>query len=58
MEHLMNELVGRSIAREREHDLAVGLRLRDAEGQRRTAARRRPRPPGRRPGRVPVVAHA
>lgn len=58
MEHLMIELVGRSIARERDHDLTLGLRRRDAEGQRRASSRRRQRPPRPRTGRTPVVAHA
>lgn len=57
MEHLMHELVGRSIARERERHLAQTIRTREAEAQ-RLSRRRRPAPRHRRPGPTPVVAHA
>lgn len=56
MEHLMHQLVGRSIARERERDLAIRLRTREAQPTQRP---RRTGPP--RPGpsaTAPVIAHA
>lgn len=56
MDLLMNELVGRSLAQERERELAVTHRQRE-ELARRPRIRRRPQPPRRRPGNV-VVAPA
>ncbi|WP_181010030.1 hypothetical protein [Ornithinimicrobium sufpigmenti] len=54
MEHLMNQLVGRSIAQERERALALQARQRRAE----PADRRRQNPPRPHRGATPVVAHA
>lgn len=56
MEHLMNELVGRSIAHERERDLVERHRHRPTQ-ERRVLVRRRPRRP-RRPGPALVAARA
>lgn len=57
MDHLMNELVGRSIARERERDLTRDISARQAESRRRDG-RQRPRPPRPRRGSTPLVARA
>lgn len=55
MEHLMHQLVGRSIARERERDLAVRLRTREAQP---VVRGRRTGPPRPRPSAAaPVIAH-
>ena len=54
MDHLMNQLVGRSIAAERERDLTLRARQRRDE----PAAPRRQRPPRHRRGSAPVIAHA
>lgn len=54
MEHLMNELVGRSIAQERERDVALRARQRRDE----LTARRRQSPTRPRRGSSPVIVHA
>lgn len=55
MEHLMHQLVGASIARERERELVERSAHRQADVRRATV--RRPRPP-RRPGPALVPARA
>lgn len=57
MEHLMNQLVGRSIAQERERDLVLGLAVRRAESS-RPRRTEQPRPPRPRRGGTPLVAPA
>lgn len=57
MEHLMNELVSRSIVRERERELARSASWR-RDGRRVLSRGQGPRPPRRRPGGTAVVAHA
>ena len=57
MEHLMNELVGRSIAQERERDIALRVRRRRGQPVEPAAPRRQP-PPRHPRGSAPVVALA
>lgn len=57
MEHLMNELVSRSIVRERERDLALALRVQEGR-VRRVGVRPRSGPPRPRPGATTALAHA
>lgn len=56
MEHLMNELIGRSIAREREHQLALEMSQRRPVWAR--LRRDQDRRPPRRPGAPLVLARS
>lgn len=57
MEHLMHQLVGRSITQERDRDLALRAAQRRVEPA-APAKTSRQDPPRHRSGRAPVVAHA